>query len=151
MPMPSNFQKTAIAVSKDTVAITTVVTGALMLSSLIERNSLWAAINPTCHMIDGDDKLYGDNFDKRDTLLGLALIKSAMAFWVVLYRLFNRSTRAPKSFLTGSLMAAFAYIVDYYIVPKRYTPGFEQKLSGKAMFFTYCALALAIATRPAID
>jgi hypothetical protein len=40
--------------------------------------------------------------------------------------------------------ATLAYAVDYHVVPKRLTPGFEAHLSGRSMFYVYAAFATRI-------
>ena len=135
----------------DTIAISAVTTAAMMLASKIERNSPWAALNPICHMIDGDSREFGDGYNERDTLLGIALNASAMLSWAVIYRFFFKSTRFPRSLLAGAALSAGAYIVDYHIVPKRFSPGIEKKLGGPAIFWVYVALALSFGTRPPIE
>jgi hypothetical protein len=45
----------------------------------------------------------------------------------------------------GVAVAAAAYVVDYYVVPKRLTPGFEKRLSGRSLFWIYSALAAGLA------
>lgn len=42
-------------------------------------------------------------------------------------------------------MAAGAYVTDYYLVPRRFTPGYEKRLSGQALALIYGALALGLA------
>ncbi|WP_327363053.1 hypothetical protein [Caballeronia arvi] len=41
--------------------------------------------------------------------------------------------------------AIVAYVVDYHVVPKRFTPGFETHLSKRALAMTYVALAAGFA------
>jgi len=41
--------------------------------------------------------------------------------------------------------AAIAYFTDYYVVSKRFQPGFEAYLSPASMFAVYAALAAGIA------
>ena len=41
-------------------------------------------------------------------------------------------------------LAALAYFIDFRLVPRRLTPGFEHKLSGRSLLFVYVVLALAL-------
>lgn len=41
--------------------------------------------------------------------------------------------------------SAVAYVVDFTITPKRFTPGYEHRLDGKGMLGVYAALALGFA------
>ena len=47
--------------------------------------------------------------------------------------------------MLGSAVAGIAYVVDYYRVPKRLTPGFEKQLSNSALFGIYATLAASLA------
>lgn len=96
-------------------------------------------------LIDGDERIYGDEFHPRDTVLALGLNLTAMAGWALIYRLVFRNMRRPKSLLSGASMALLAYVVDYHVVPKRFTPGVEKKLSHNAIPALYAALAAGFA------
>jgi hypothetical protein len=52
--------------------------------------------------------------------------------------------------LDAAAVTAGAYITDYYLVPKRFTPGFEKRVSGKSLFAIYVALAVGLAARDVI-
>ena len=52
--------------------------------------------------------------------------------------------------LDAAAVTAGAYLTDYYLVPKRFTPGFEKRLSGKSLFGVYIALAVGLAARDLI-
>ena len=45
----------------------------------------------------------------------------------------------------AATVAAIAYVVDYYVVHRRFRPGFEAYLSPRAMFAVYAALAAGFA------
>jgi len=49
------------------------------------------------------------------------------------------------SLLSGAAVSAMAYVADYYLVPKRFTPGFEKRLSNRSLFAIYSTLALSLA------
>ncbi len=48
-------------------------------------------------------------------------------------------------------VAAAAYLIDYHVIPKRLTPGFEKRLSGKSMCAIFAALAIGLAARDVLD
>lgn len=80
---------------------------------------------------------------------GLALNFAAMASWAVVLELGYRFFRVgPGQVVPTVLMAlaltVVAYIVDYHIVPKRFTPGFEHVLSVRGLALTYAGLALSL-------
>ena len=47
----------------------------------------------------------------------------------------------------GAATSAIAYVVDYHVVPRRLTPGFELRLPGAALAGIYAAMALGLAAR----
>jgi hypothetical protein len=42
-------------------------------------------------------------------------------------------------------VAALAYFVDYRLTPRRLTPGYERRLSGRALLAVYASLAAGLA------
>jgi hypothetical protein len=52
--------------------------------------------------------------------------------------------RLGPSLAAGAATSAIAYVADYHVVPKRFTPGFEKRLSGGALATVYGVLALAL-------
>lgn len=60
---------------------------------------------------------------------------------------FGRRARegdAKAAVFGGVATAALAYVTDYYVVPKRLTPGFEKRLSAPSMLGVYAALAASL-------
>lgn len=49
--------------------------------------------------------------------------------------------------LDAAAVTAGAYLIDYYLIPKRFTPGFEKRLSGKSLAAVFVALAVGLAAR----
>ena len=55
-----------------------------------------------------------------------------------------RHSNTMAGVLGGPAIAALAYLTDYYVVPKRLTPGFEERLSGRSMFGIYALLGATL-------
>lgn len=114
-----------------------------------ETGSAAAPFNATSHIVHGDEAAWHDETSAKYTLTGVLLNAAAMAAWSGVQELaFGRWARkgAPaRAVAGGAATSALAYVTDYYVVPKRLTPGFEKRLSKKAMLITYVALALALA------
>lgn len=54
--------------------------------------------------------------------------------------------KRPLAALAGGAAAsALACFVDYRLTPQRLTPGFEHRLSSRAMFAVYACFALGLA------
>jgi hypothetical protein len=146
------------ALASGTVAgITSAATAAL--AGKREDNSYAAPLNATSHVLWGDEAAAQDAASLKYTLTGFLINHAAAVFWAMFYeRLFGRRGRASeadrslvKPLLGAAAVSAGAYITDYYLVPKRFTPGYEKRLSGKSMAAIYAMLALGFVAYDLLD
>ncbi len=121
---------------------------AIMTASDKENGNPWAALNSVAHIIDGDDKEQPTEYSPRESLLGVAVNGTAMCAWGVLYEGALLVTKAKSSVWTALLGATAAYLIDYKVVPKQFTPGIENRLSHRSVLIAYAALALGFALSP---
>ena len=98
-----------------------------------------APLNATSHIVWGDRAARRNAVSLKYTGVGAALHYGAALFWAALYELLPG--RAP---LRAATVAATAYVVDYHVVPRRLTPGFEMRVSPGALAAVYGALALGL-------
>lgn len=86
----------------------------------------------------------------RHTVVGYAIHHAASIFWAILYekiqQRFDPNINSAAVIIPAMVATAGAYVVDFYIAPKRLTPGFEQRLSKRALFIVYGTFALGLAT-----
>ena len=131
----------AIASSTTTLAL-----GAL---GLLEDDDSAAPLNAVSHILYGDDDaLNAGGADTKHTLAGGILNAASVTMWAGIHELlFGKFARKgpAQALASGAAVSGLAYVVDYHVVPKRLTPGFEKKLSKKRMFATYAVLALSLA------
>jgi hypothetical protein len=141
------------AASKDSV-IPGLLSGAAVVvtaAALGRRDSGSAAapINATSHIVAGEQAADIEQLTLRNTGTGLALGVASTVFWAAVYqKLFGHAAErrgAPGALAAGAATAAIAYVTDYHVVPKRLTPGYEKRLSGKSLLTVYGALALGLA------
>lgn len=125
------------------LAVTT--TAAILVAGRKENGSLWAALNCVAHIIDGDEKEQPTGFSPRETGLGLLANATAMALWGVLYEGALSVTQTRSTPLTAALATVVAYVTDYKLVPKRFTPGIEKRLSQPSIFAVYAVLGATLA------
>lgn len=124
-----------------------------------EADAYAAPLNATSHIVWGDRAAQQDQATWKYTAIGFLLNHAATTMWAGIYeKWFAPSTDAgngPKSVVTplagAAAVAAGAYVTDYYLVPKRVTPGFEMRLSGKSLALIFGAMAIGIAARSLID
>src|SRR5688572_15037046 len=127
-------------------AVATTVTAAAC--GRAENKNALAPINAISHIAWGDKAANQEQASWKYTATGLGLNTAAVGSWAVLYEaLFGKAANRGEvgtSLVGGALVSAFAYFVDYYVVPKRLTPGFEMRLSGKSLFAIYATLAASL-------
>jgi hypothetical protein len=148
--MPTNQSILSRALQSGTVAaLTSSVTASL--AGRYENASYAAPLNATSHILWGDKAAQEDKPSFKYTATGFLLNHAAAFFWAAVYEKWfaSRSDRGEQSALTpvigAAVVTAGAYITDYYLVPKRLTPGFEKRLSGRSMAMIYGALAVGLA------
>jgi len=106
-------------------------------------------------MLFGDeDAVNAEGIDAKHTLAGAGINAAAVTMWAGVHELlFGKWARKgpAEAIVSGAAVSALAYAVDYHVVPKRLTPGFEKKLSSSGLFTTYAVLALSFAAGALID
>ena len=133
-------------------AVSAVATaGSVSLAGARDTGSAVAPLNATSHVAWGDDAGDFEGVDTRHTLLGVLLNAGACVFWATFYeRYFGRAadrSDIATALLGGSVVAAAAYVTSQHIVPKRLSPGWEQRLSGRSLAASYAVLAISLTLR----
>lgn len=142
MPVDTLFQRILVTSAASTAA-TTVATAVL---GQLQCGSPAAPLNATSHIIWGERAKHLDAADVSHTVVGGLLNAAAMVSWAGVQHLFFPRPRGLwGSLATGVTVSALAYVTDYWVVPKRLTPGFEARLSRAGLLATYAALAAALA------
>ena len=112
---------------------------AVSLAGRREAGAYSAPLNATSHIVWGDAAARRNEISAKYTGTGTLLHYGAALFWAALYELLPG--RAP---LRAAITTATAYVVDYHVVPRRLTPGFEMRVSKGALALVYGALALGL-------
>jgi len=133
--------KTGLALAAATNAV-------IMLASDKENGSPWAALNCVAHIVDGDEKEQPEDYAPRESWIGILVNGTAMSAWGVLYEGALLVTRTKSSPLTALLAVGAAWVIDYRIVPKRYTPGIEKRLRQRSVLLSYTAMAVMFMLSP---
>jgi hypothetical protein len=116
-----------------------------MFFSRAENGHAARPLNAIAHIYDGGHPPAHDGNGRRNTLVGAALHTAASIWWATFYEGALSSQARPRRWTTALTLSAIAYVVDYYVVGKRFQPGFERYLSPRAMFAVYAALAAGYA------
>jgi hypothetical protein len=114
-----------------------------------QAGSAVAPTNAVSHWLWGDESLHAQAASVRHTVTGYVTHHLASVMWATLYSwLYGQREQAkqlPQAVAGGIATSAVACFVDYQLVPKRLTPGFEHRLSTGGMVATYGALAAGFA------
>ena len=133
------------------VAATTTVatTAAAAICGLVENGKAAAPVNAISHIVWGSKATRRNDPTAKYTGVGAALNAGAMLSWAAfhhwLFRPDRRSASLAGALARGAITSGIAYAVDYHVVPKRLTPGFEDRLSGRSLFAIYASLAVSLA------
>jgi hypothetical protein len=118
---------------------------AAALASHLQNGHAARPMNAIVHIVDGGTPPAHDGNGKRNTILGFGIHTAASVWWALFYELARAEQRRTTRLWTASAISAVAYVVDYYVVSKRFRPGFEAHLSPCGMFAVYAALAAGFA------
>lgn len=128
-------------------AVATTVTA--VICGVMEDGKSVAPVNAVSHIVWGDVAAAQDGVSARYTATGLALNAAAVTGWAGIHELIQDGTGekpdATRALVTGAVVSALAYFTDYYLVPNRFTPGFEKRVSNTSLLAIYSALALSLA------
>lgn len=118
---------------------------AAVVASRVENRHAARPMNAIAHIYDGGTPPAHDGPNGRNTALGFAIHSAASVWWAVFYEAALAPQRRRRPAATAAAIAAAAYVVDYFVVSKRFRPGFEHYLSPRAMLAVYAALAAGFA------
>ncbi len=147
--MPAHLTPWPQAVARALLSGTT----AALLSSLAlaatgrrETGSALAPMNAVSHWVWGRRATRHDDASVRYTLTGFLTHHLASIFWATVFeRLFGRRVQPAAQLASGAAIAALAATVDYTITPKRFTPGYETRLSTSSLVAVYAAFGVGLA------
>lgn len=107
--------------------------------------SVPAGTNAASQWVWGRPARHADEWSLRHTLLGYAIHHASSLMWAAGYEAWGRKRPADPPLLRGAGMAALAYVVDYHVVPRRLSPGFENRIGGAGVAAAYASFALGLA------
>ncbi len=122
-------------------------TAAVALSGVRETGSAVAPINATSHVLWGYEAATTDAVDAKHTLPGLFINLGAGIFWALVHELLltrTRRTDRAAAVASGAAVAGLAYVVDYHLIPRRLTPGWELRVSRGAVALGFITLGVSL-------
>lgn len=128
------------------------VSGLLMstvvgIVSRLTRGQSGPGLNAISHILWGAKAAQQPAWTLRYTATGLLLNQVACLFWAGCYEVLRqrkRPHRVTRPAADAMTIAAVAYVVDYHLIPKRFTPGFELVFSRRLFPLLYLGLAGAL-------
>jgi hypothetical protein len=118
-----------------------------LVASLAGRRatgSYAAPLNATSHFLWAQRAARRSDYSLKYTATGFTANYGASVFWALFYE--GLAGRMPPH-VRGAAVSALAYVIDYHVVPKRLTPGFEMRLPAPALAAIYAALAAGLSAR----
>ncbi|MFL6581217.1 MAG: hypothetical protein ACJ8G2_10790 [Burkholderiales bacterium] len=112
-----------------------------------EQRRASAPLNAVSHWIWNEAAVRQNRPSLRFTLLGYVIHHGAAVFWASLYEKFlaRPDDSAARTLQKTALSSAVACIVDFKFTPRRFTPGYERRLSKQSLFLVYSAFAIGMA------
>jgi hypothetical protein len=125
------------------------VTVVASFASRRATGSYASALNASSHIIWGDRAARRHAYTMKYTGVGFLANYGASMLWALVYEMLGRRKRRGRlrALRDSALVSAIAYLVDYHVVPRRLTPGFELRLPTRALAAVYGALAVGLALR----
>ena len=123
-------------------------TAAVSLVGLREQSNAVAPINATSHVLWGDEAGAADEVDLKHTVPGLLINTGAGVFWALIHELLLERVRprdAAEGAASGAAVAALAYVVDYHLIPRRLSPGWELRVSRRGVALGFATLGACLA------
>lgn len=114
-----------------------------------ETGRTLAPVNAPSHWLWSDRALRRDGPSWRYTAVGVLVHQGAALFWGVLYERFVASRQAAHplhaDLRDAAIATAAAATVDFAMTPRRFTPGFEKRLSLRGLVWVYAGFAVGVA------
>lgn len=123
-------------------------TVAAAVAGRLVTGSYAAPINATSHVAWGEEAAHQNALSIKYTGMGALLNYGGSIFWALFYEgLMGKRHKPAYALLNGGIVSTAAYVTDYYLVPQRFTPGFEKRLPGKCLALIYGAFGAGLCMR----
>jgi hypothetical protein len=120
----------------------------LLWRSRADTGRPWSAVNAVSHWIWPREALRRNEPTLRHTVTGAVVHVASSVFWAAAYQ-WLRSRRLHHTPLNAAADAAavtaLAAVVDLAVVPKRLSPGFEQRLTRPSLGLVYAGFGVGLA------
>jgi hypothetical protein len=134
-----------------------IIAAAATLGALVgfgrARGASLAPINAVAHTLLGTRAYVVTHFDPLVTPAAIAVHVGALLLWAIIFSAVAGRLRGLR--LVGAAVgyAGIVYLVDHFVLPDRFVPGFARALSAPEIGVVYLVLAFAlvVGTRAGAD
>jgi hypothetical protein len=134
-------------VSGSSAAVTSAV--ALSICSRMDEGSYVGGLNGPSQWLWGEHEAYTRRLTLRHSVIGYVIHHLTSIFWATIFeRIFGEPGSRKRALRRGAeaaISTTGAYVVDYYLTPSRFRPGFKKHVRTPSMFVIYGAFALGLA------
>jgi hypothetical protein len=95
-------------------------------------------------LVRGDEAAASRAFDAKHTVLGFATHEGASIFWAAIFQALRKLGPNRPAAVDAIAVSALAAFVDYLVVPKRLTPGWEKVVTPRSIGLAYGVMAVAL-------
>lgn len=113
-----------------------------------DTGSAAAPLNAVSHWIWPHAALRRDDVSLKHTVTGSVTHAAASLFWAAFYSLIRHARREPtavNAVVDAAALTTVAAVVDLKVVPKRLSPGFEERLNRGSLVLVYVGFAAGLA------
>lgn len=132
--------RTLIAGSVASVASSAVI----VIESKRRTGNAATGTNATSQWIWGRGARRSRRLDWRHTFVGYLIHHASSVFWAAQFESKCARRLVADDRRRAALVAGAAAIVDYGVMPRRFTPGFESRLPAHAIAVAYAAFGLGL-------
>ena len=146
LPSPAARRRLLLDVLASGGAASIASSAALLAYGAVECGDAAAPLNGPSQWVWGRGAPYRNGFSWRYTFVGFLVHHLASTFWAVVYAgVRGRHARPARIAAAAACVSAVACAVDYQLTPQRLTPGFEKRLSRRALAGVYVVFAAGLA------
>ncbi|HEX6832883.1 MAG TPA: hypothetical protein VF132_05060 [Rudaea sp.] len=130
-------------------SVASLMSTAMLVALGMRRGRPASGVNGPSQWLYGRAAKYRARADLRHTLAGYAIHHASSLLWSGIFESAAARRRLSNPYARAAVVSALAALVDYAVVPRRLTPGFEAHFRARQIVFVYLAFAggLAIGSR----
>jgi hypothetical protein len=119
----------------------------LSLCGQTDQNHPAVPTNATSHWVWGDRAMRRTGLSFRYSVIGYVIHHCSSVFWATSFeRYATPDSLDGRTLAQRALqMAAVAAFVDFVLTPRRFTPGFERRLTKPSLVMVYVSFGLGLA------